>query len=88
MIEWRQRPILTGEAVISNAPRGGQQAVSRDTQNLSLLAMSEASDLRGVLEPVELEAPSIQLERGDERVALSSYWHGRAAVLVFLRHFG
>ncbi len=50
--------------------------------------MSDATDLLGVLEAVDLEAPSVQLERGDERVALSSYWHGRAAVLVFQRHFG
>jgi len=41
------------------------------------------------LEPVRRPAPDVVLQGDDdEPVALASGWHDRAAVLVFLRHFG
>ena len=41
------------------------------------------------LEPVDRPAPDPPLlGPGDARVALSTYWQDRPAVLIFLRHFG
>ena len=46
------------------------------------------SDVRGVLEAVDLPAPELTLEGPSGNQSLADYWKDRPAVLVFLRHFG
>lgn len=42
-----------------------------------------------MLEAVDREAPDVLLQgEGDATVALAESWRERAAVLIFLRHFG
>lgn len=40
------------------------------------------------LESVHRPAPDVSLQGADGAVSLDGFWRDRAAVLVFLRHFG
>ncbi len=40
------------------------------------------------LEAIDRPAPHVRVEDEDGAVALADCWRDRAAVLIFLRHFG